>query len=51
VGKLDESIQQLQARIAELELQFMPSTLQEVRDQREEIAQITVERIKALGLE
>jgi hypothetical protein len=30
VGKLVEAIQQLQARIAELELQAVPSTLQEV---------------------
>jgi vacuolar-type H+-ATPase subunit D/Vma8 len=31
VEKLTESIQQLQARVAALELQAMPSTLQEVR--------------------
>jgi hypothetical protein len=30
VGKLVESIQQLQQRVAELELQAVPSTLQEV---------------------
>jgi hypothetical protein len=32
VGKLVESIQQLQQRIVELELQAVPSTLQEVQD-------------------
>jgi hypothetical protein len=51
VGKLVEAIQQLQQRVAELELQAVPSTLQEVRDQREETARSTVERIKALALE
>jgi hypothetical protein len=50
VGKLTEAIQQLQARVAELELQVVPSTLEEVRDQREETAKSTVERIKALAL-
>jgi hypothetical protein len=33
-GKLVEDIQQLQARVAELELQDVPNTLQEVRDHR-----------------
>jgi hypothetical protein len=51
VGKLVEAIQQLQQRVAELELQAVPSTLQEVRDQREETTQSTVQRIKALALE
>jgi monomeric isocitrate dehydrogenase len=51
VGKLAEAIQQLQARIAELELQAVPSTPQEVRDQREETVRSAVERIKALALE
>jgi hypothetical protein len=36
VVKLAEAIQQLQQRVAELELQAVPSTLQEVQDQREE---------------
>jgi hypothetical protein len=36
VAKLAAAIQQLQQRVAELELQAVPSTLQEVRDQREE---------------
>jgi hypothetical protein len=51
VGKIIEDIQQLQARVAELELQTVPSTLQEVRDKREETAWRAVERIKALALE
>jgi vacuolar-type H+-ATPase subunit D/Vma8 len=51
VGKLAEAIQQLQRRVTELELQVVPSTQQEVQYQREEIAQSTVERIKALALE
>jgi hypothetical protein len=51
VGKLVEAIQQLQARVAELELQAVPSTPQEVQDQREETARSAVERIKALALE
>jgi chromosome segregation ATPase len=51
VGKLVEAIQQLQARVAELELQAVSSTLQEVWDQREETARGTVERIRALALE
>jgi hypothetical protein len=51
VGKLAEAIQQLQERVAELELQAVPSTPQEVWDQREEIARSAVERIKALALE
>jgi hypothetical protein len=38
VAKLVEAIQQLQHRIAELELEEVPSTLQKVRDQREAIA-------------
>jgi hypothetical protein len=42
VGKLTKAIQQLQARVAELELQAVPSTPQEVQDQREEIARSTV---------
>jgi hypothetical protein len=51
VGKLVEAIQQLQARVAELELQAVSSTPQEVRDQREETARSVVERIKALASE
>jgi uncharacterized membrane-anchored protein YhcB (DUF1043 family) len=51
VMKLAEAIQQLQQRVAELELQIVPSTLQEVRDQREATAWSAVERIKALAME
>jgi uncharacterized protein YoxC len=51
VGKLVEAIQQLQARVAELEIQEVPSTLQEVWDQREETARSAVERIRALASE
>jgi hypothetical protein len=51
VGKLTEAIQQLQARVMELELQEVPSTPQEVHDQREEAAKNAVERIRALALE
>ena len=46
--KLVEVIQQLQQRVVELELQAIPSTPQEERDQREVNARSTVERIKAL---
>jgi hypothetical protein len=49
--KLVEAIQQLQQRVTELELQTVPSTLQEVRDQREATAWSAVERIKALAME
>jgi predicted short-subunit dehydrogenase-like oxidoreductase (DUF2520 family) len=51
VAKLAEAIQQLQQRVAELELQAVPSTSQEVHDQREATAQSAVERIKALVME
>ena len=51
VGKLVEAIQQLQARVAELELQEVSSTLQEVRDQREETTKSAVERIGVLASE
>jgi hypothetical protein len=51
VGKLAESIQQLQARVMELEIQAVPITLQEVYDQREEAARNTVEIIRALTSE
>lgn len=46
--KLAEVIQQLQQRVVELEIQAIPSTPQEERDQREVNARSTVERIKAL---
>jgi hypothetical protein len=51
VGKLAKAIQQIQARVIELELQAMSSTPQEVWDQREEATRSVVERIKALALE
>lgn len=51
VGKLAEAIQQLQERVAELELQAMLSTLQGVWDQQEETSQSAVGTIKALDLE
>jgi hypothetical protein len=51
VVKLAETIQQLQARITELEIQAVPSTPQEVRDQREEAAKNAVVRIRALTSE
>jgi prophage DNA circulation protein len=46
VGKLVEAIQQLQARVAELELQASRALHKKCRDQREETARSTVERIK-----
>jgi hypothetical protein len=51
VMKLVEAIQQLQERVMELELQAVPSTPQEVRDQREEAAKSIVERIRILASE
>jgi hypothetical protein len=51
VGKLVETIQHLQARVVELELQAVSSTPQEVRDHRKENSRSVVERIKALTLE
>jgi hypothetical protein len=38
VARIVETIQQLQQRIIDLELQTVPSTPQDVRDQREETA-------------
>ena len=51
VGKLVEAIQQLQERVAELELQAVPRTPQELWDQREETTRSAVERIRALASE
>jgi hypothetical protein len=51
VAQLVEAIQQLQQRIADLELQKVPSTPQDVRDQREATAHSIVERIRGLSLE
>jgi chromosome segregation ATPase len=47
VEKLTEAIQQLQQRIADLELCTVPDTPQDVRDQREATARSAVERIKS----
>jgi hypothetical protein len=43
---LVEIIQQLQQRVVDLELQIIPSTPQEERDQREITSRGTIERIK-----
>ena len=51
VGKLVEAIQYLQARIMELEIQAVSSTLQEVCDRREEETKNVVGRIRALTSE
>ena len=51
VALLAETIQQLQQRITDLELRTVPSTSQDVRDQREATTRGTVERIKALAME
>jgi hypothetical protein len=51
VANLVESIQQLQQRITDLEIQTVPSTLQDMQDEREVTARRAVERIRALSLE
>jgi hypothetical protein len=51
VGKITEAIEQLQARITELEIQAVLSTLQEVCDQREEASKSAVGRIRTLASE
>jgi len=51
VVKLVEAIQQLQARITEMEIQEIPSTPQEVHDQMEEAFKSAIGRIRALALE
>jgi hypothetical protein len=51
VGNLPKAIQKLQARVMELEIQAMLSTLQEVHDQREEAPKSVVLRIRTLTLE
>jgi hypothetical protein len=51
VAQLVEAIQQLQQRITDLELRTVPSTPQDVRDQREATARSAVERIRAFTLE
>jgi hypothetical protein len=49
VEKLAETLHRFQYRIVELEAQTVPSTPQEVRDQREESAKNIVESIKSLS--
>jgi hypothetical protein len=51
VGKIVEAIQQLQARVMELDIQSVSSTIKEVRDQREEASRNAVERIRTLSSE
>jgi hypothetical protein len=51
VGNLAEAIQQLQARVMELEIQVVLSTLQEVHDHREEAPKSAVGRIRTLTSE
>jgi len=51
VPQLEGVIQQLQQRIADLELRIVPETPQDIRDLREETAHNTVGRLKSLELE
>jgi hypothetical protein len=51
VAQLEKVIQQLQQRIADLELRTGPKTPQEVRDLREETARSAVDRLKTVVLE
>jgi hypothetical protein len=51
VAQLEEVIQQLQQRIADLELCTVPKTPQEVRDLREAIVCNAIGRLKTLALE
>jgi hypothetical protein len=51
VAQLKEVIQQLQQRIADLELCTMPEAPQDVRDQREATARNAVDKLKSLALE
>jgi hypothetical protein len=51
VAQLEEVIQQLQQRIADLELRTVPETPQDVRDLREATAHSAVDRLKSLALE
>ena len=46
--KLAKIIQQIQQRVMDLEIQIIPSTLQEERDQQAITSSGTVERIKEL---
>jgi septation ring formation regulator EzrA len=49
--QLVETIQQLQQRVTYLELRTLPTTLRDVRNQREATARGAVERIKGLTME
>jgi hypothetical protein len=49
--KLVDTIQQLQVRITDSEVQEVPSTPHEVRDQRKEATKKTIIRIRALASE
>jgi hypothetical protein len=49
--QLAEAIQQLQQIIGDLELQTVPRTPLDVRDQREATARSTIDRIKDLTME
>jgi hypothetical protein len=49
--KLTETLQQLQARVTNLEAQIVLRTQQEVHDQREESTKNTIEKIRSLTSE
>jgi hypothetical protein len=51
VEHIEEVIQHLQQRIADLELHAVPETPQDVKDQREATDRSAVERLKALAME
>jgi hypothetical protein len=51
VAQLEEVIQQVQQRIADLEFCTIPETPQEVRDLREATSHNAVGRLKSLSLE
>jgi hypothetical protein len=51
VTQLEEVIQKLQKRIADIELCAVPETPQEIRDQREITSSNIIDKLKALALE
>ena len=51
VAQIEEVIQQLQQRIADLELCTVPETPQEIRDLREATARSAVVRLQTFALE
>jgi len=51
VGELTDTIQQIQERVTEIELQVVLINLQEVHDKREEVTISTFGRIRALASE